>query len=447
MAKGPPVRLRVRVLFIACLLAATVGLSPAGRAATPGQFQLLAATTLSPRLTELRVFSPAMGREMRARVLTPDGFDASRDHLPVLWLLHGGFGQASDWTVVGKAEELTAGLPLVVVMPDAGTGGWYANWKNATREGPQQWETFHLAELRPFIEQRYATRTDRSGRAVAGLSMGGFGAIHYASRHPDLFGFAASFSGAVDITHPGVGAVVSASPLAHQGLPTDLFGERVTEESRWRANNPVDLAANLRTVEVQLRTGNGFPGGPHGGGPDIQEGGVSQATATLHQRLDALGIAHFYLDYGPGAHTWDYWIDDLRATLPAIVSATSQVRPDPTTVEHVAFESHFHVWGHDVDLNRPVLERAVLDVRPDGFDLSGSGTGTVTTPARYAPGASVQVSTVDDAGVTTTAALTAGADGRVTVPVNLGPASAVDEYPLATAVPPAHRTVHVTLTP
>jgi S-formylglutathione hydrolase FrmB len=386
-----------------------------------------------------------MGREMRVRVLVPEGFDPGRDHLPVLWLLHGGFGQAADWTTAGRAEELTAGLPLIVVMPDAGTGGWYADWRNATPEGPQRWETFHLDELRPFIEERYRTRTDRAGRVVAGLSMGGFGAIHYAARHPDLFGFAASFSGAVDILHPGVSAVVSASPLAHQGLPGDLFGDRVLDETRWRANNPVDLAANLRTVQVELRTGNGFPGGPHGGAPDIQEGGVSQANATLHARLDALAIPHLYDDYGPGAHTWEYWVDDLAATLPQLVAATAQPRPDPTTVEHVAFEPRFRVWGFDVDLDRPVLEAATLTVRPDGFDLQGSGTGAVTTPPRYTPGQRLRVTTTAGERAVVATELVATGDGRVTVPVDLGPANAVDQFPLGSAVPARQSTVQVRL--
>jgi S-formylglutathione hydrolase FrmB len=288
--------------------------------AGPTGLELRSVQELSPRLTQLRVYSPALAHDANVRVLTPDGFDPGRDHLPVLWLLHGGFGSSADWTTVGDAEALTAHLPMIVVMPDAGTGGWYTDWLRGTPEGPQRWETFHLDELRPFIEARYQTRTDRDGRAIAGLSMGGLGAMSYAARHPDLFGFAASFSGAVDLLHPGISAVVTISPLAHQGVPGDIFGPRVLEEPRWRAHNPVDLAANLRGVEIQLRTGNGQPGGPHGGSLDPQEMGVSQATATLHRRLDALGIPHLYLDYGPGAHTWPYWQDDLAATLPSIAA-------------------------------------------------------------------------------------------------------------------------------
>jgi S-formylglutathione hydrolase FrmB len=322
-------RARTTIVLLAALVVLAAGLAtaPRARAETEGaRLQLLHVEELSPRLSELQVLSPALERAVRVRVLTPAGFDPAVDHLPVLWLLHGGFGSSADWTDVGDAEALTAGLPMIVVMPDAGTGGWYADWRNATAEGAQRWETFHLVELRRFIERRFHTRTDRSGRAIAGLSMGGFGALSYAARHPDLFGFAASFSGAVDLLHPGVTAIVLASPLAHEGLPGDIFGDPVLQRPRWQAHNPVDLAENLRTVEVQLRTGNGLPGGRHGGGLDVQEIGVSQATATLHERLVALGIPHLYDDYGPGAHSWPYWRDDLAATLPAIVNAFSNQR-------------------------------------------------------------------------------------------------------------------------
>ena len=314
-------RRRVSVAVVVALLAIVVAACTPPPPPAPGDLELRASEVLSPRLTQLRVYSPALVREVNVRVLTPAGFDATRDHLPVLWLLHGGFGSAADWTTVGDAEALTAGLPMIVVMPDAGIGGWYTDWVRGTPEGPQRWETFHVDELRRFVEARYQTRTDRGGRAVVGLSMGGFGAMHYAARHPDLFGFAASFSGAVDLLHPGVTGIVTISPLAHRGNPGDIFGLRLVEEATWRAHNPVDLAENLRGVELQLRTGNGQPGGPHGGsGFDVQEGGVSQATASLHARLTALGIPHLYLDYGPGAHTWPYWRADLEATLPAITA-------------------------------------------------------------------------------------------------------------------------------
>ena len=135
--------------------------------------------------------------------------------------------------------------------------------------------------------------------------------MSYAARHPDLFGRRRRYSGAVDLLHPDISAVVTI--FTQRRVPGERPGRRCSRRARWRAHNPVKHAANLRGVEIRLRTGNGQPEGPHGGSLDPQEVGVSQATATLHQRLEALGIPHLYVDYGPGAHTWPYWRDDLAA--------------------------------------------------------------------------------------------------------------------------------------
>jgi S-formylglutathione hydrolase FrmB len=348
--------------------------------------ELLGVEQLTPRLSELRLRSAALGRETKVRVLTPSSGSVG-EGLPVLFLLHGG-GAASDqsnWTDSGSAEALTEGLPLLVVMPDGGKGGWYSDWlRPECGEVTQRWEQYHVRGLLPFVQSHFATRRDRAGTAIAGLSMGGFGAVHYAARHPDLFGFVASFSGAVDIRHPGVGRVVKVSPQIMGGQRGDIFGDHIADEVVWRAANPVDLAANLATVEVELRTGNGERGGPHGDGleGDTQELGVSQATANLHRRLEELGIDHVYDDYGPGAHTWPYWDAALAASLPRIAGVANERRDAPSTVDHLAYEPRFSVWGHDVELDRASLAPVVLSIGPEGCTLRGDAPcrGRVTTP-------------------------------------------------------------------
>ena len=349
--------------------------------------ELLGTEALSLRLSELRLRSDALRRETRVRVLTPSDWGRGED-LAVLLLLHGGGSESdqSNWTDRGDAESITDGRPVIVVMPDGGKGGWYSDWlrPDDAASGSQRWEQYHLGELLPFVQARYRTRTDRAGTAVAGLSMGGFGAMHYAARRPDLFGSAASFSGAVDIRHPGVGRVIKVSPEIMGGRRGDIFGDHKVDEAVWRASNPVDLAANLATVDVQLRTGNGQPGGPLGDGPenDTQEIGVSQATANLHRRLGELGIAHLYDDYGPGAHTWPYWDAALTASLDRIMAVAEERRADPATVEHLFFEPRVSVWGHRVEIERDHLEPAVLAIEPGGIRLSGAtrAAARVTTP-------------------------------------------------------------------
>lgn len=428
-----------RIVLVAALL---VVMAEAAAAA----LELRSEQSLTSRLRELVVYSPALERETSVRVLLPEDYDPEGEPLPVLLLLHGGWGSFVDWTLpdVGEAEAITAGLPLIVVMPDGGQGGWYSDWKNATTQGAQRWETYHLRELLPFVHAHYDARADRAGNGVAGLSMGGFGAVHYAARRPDLFGFVAAFSGAVDNQHPDIAFVMNASPLIMGGDPGDIWGDPVLEEARWRANNPIDLAANLRHVAVELRTGDGDPDGPS---PDVSEVACAAANATLHERLTGLGIAHVHFVYPGGTHTWPYWRDGLAASLPGFLAVAAARAPAPVAVDYRSLEPSFSAWGFDVALDRPVYETAILSVRRNRFSLTGTGAATVTTPPRFAPDEEVELVVESSLAGPQSLVLTAGPDGRLTVPLDLGPASTVDEYPEPPTGPPALVTAQVRFVP
>ena len=142
--------------------------------------------------------------------------------------------------------------------------------------GGNRWETFHLTKLVPWIDRRYRTEGRRAGRAVAGLSMGGFGSMSYAARQPDSFAAAASFSGAVDSVNPAIQAVTPEDTLRPLRDPGDPLARQ----------EPVDLAANLRGLRLVLRTGNGAPGGPFGGADGIEQV-VHQAGVDPPRRLRA----------------------------------------------------------------------------------------------------------------------------------------------------------------
>jgi S-formylglutathione hydrolase FrmB len=181
------------------------------------------------------------------------------------------------------------------------------------------WETFHIGQLLPFIDSRFRTVRSRRGRAIAGISMGGFGALSYAGRHPRLFGFAASYSGVVDTNYGPFVDDLEGVAETSAGEPA-IWGPRSTEQARWRAHNPWDLAPNLRNVRVQLFTGDGRAGGPYGGGPDKLEQTVYAMNLSLHQRLLELGIDHGWGYYGPGTHSMLYARRDLSEMLPALMA-------------------------------------------------------------------------------------------------------------------------------
>jgi S-formylglutathione hydrolase FrmB len=357
--------------------------------------------------------TPAVAGITHVRVLLPAGYDRNpRRRYPVLYLLHGAIDNYTSWTMKGDAERLTARYRMFVVMPDSGPSGGYTNWFNGGAGGPPEWETYHIDQLIVWIDRNLRTLPQRSERAIAGVSMGGFGAMSYAARHPDLFAAAASFSGALD----------SNNPLDIAVTPTAVFGPRSTEEMRWRAHNPWDLAANLRGLSLTIRTGNGMPGGPFGGG-DIVERTVHQMSVSFHERLERLGIPSIWDDYGPGGHLWPYWGADLTQTLPTLASVFAHPRPAPSSFAFTAVEPSYSVYGWSAVLRRSALEFSTLRAAgSDSFSLTGSGKATLTTASLYRPEARL-IGVVRDAGGRRRLRLQADARGRLTLTLELGPSN------------------------
>ena len=374
---------------------------------------------LDARLLELGFTTKALPSETNVRVLLPDDYDASSStRYPVLYLLHGCCDFDVDgsraWTVHGEAEQATKGLPLIVVMPAGGRGGMYSNWQSAGAQGRPQWETYHLGQLIPWIDAHLRTIASREGRAIAGLSMGGFGAMKYAALHPDRFLAAASFSGIVD-SNTDDGALHAALPATDGGTAASVWGPRATDELRWRSENPWDLAENLRSLDLTLRTGNGLPGPLDG--PDVSpvaaaaEFGVHRDNISLHDRLTALRIRHVWDDYGPGTHSWPYWARDLRETLPSIMADFAHPPKRPRRVTYRTARPAYTVFGWRVRFARTTLAWSrLVGADKRGFTLEGSGAVTVRTP-RVGPGRSRVTATIDGA----TRQLKADRAGRVTL--------------------------------
>ena len=315
-------RLSIRTAIAAAAIATAAFAAAPAQAADHG-ITLDSSQQLDSRLVQLQLSTPALKSPTNVRILLPAGYDANpNEHYPVLYLLHGAIADYTSWTAAGNAEALTAGLPLIVVMPDGGQGGWYTNWVNRRAYGPPEWETYHIDELIPWIDDHYRTIPTRGGRAIAGLSMGGFGAMSYAARHPDLFAWAGSFSGAVAITQnlPVVG-VIGGEAFLDGGIPGDQFGNRLLFWQNWNAHDPFIQAAQLRGMTLQIDTGNGQPGPLDTNPPpfDPIEEQVHEMSVAFHNQLDSLGIPNNWDDYGPGTHSWPYWQRDLKQALPSIL--------------------------------------------------------------------------------------------------------------------------------
>lgn len=268
------------------------------------------------------------------RVVVPSGYAKKRKRYPVVYLLHGVGDTFKTWTEQTDLIRFTAKTPAIFVMPDGGSGpnaGWYSDWK----DGSRHWEGFHIDVLLPYIDKHFRT-LGRKGRAVAGASMGGFGAMKYAARHRRAFRAAATFSGFVDTMFA---APVSGTFYHHAGqgfggqslgTPNEnVWGDQTTDEATWRANNPTDLAAKLAGVSLFIACGDGTPGGASGDDPSRPHGYVSESY--LHQQnqgfvdaLDDAGVKRYRTDFYSGYHHWPYWQQELHRALPKLLAAMSR---------------------------------------------------------------------------------------------------------------------------
>ncbi len=248
-------------------------------------------------LVEDRTFeSKALGRSMTYRVLLPAGYPFSTQRYPVLYLLHGLNGTFSDWERRTQLTELLQAYRLIVVMPE-GQNSWYGD---SVERAADRFESYVLDDVVGDVEKQYRAIGTRHARAVAGLSMGGYGAMKFALKRPAQFLVAGSFSGAFSLVRAGA----PASP----------------------ATPPSDETPLARTVRETVTAVYGPPG---------SEARAANDLFALAQRADVSRLPYLYVDCGtedsllrinrefaavlherkaafeyhelPGAHTWDYW--------------------------------------------------------------------------------------------------------------------------------------------
>ncbi|OKK22091.1 esterase [Streptomyces sp. CB00455] len=322
---------------------------PAPPALTDG-FGLTQTTgaTGSGRNFVVTVTTPEVAGEHRIRILLPAGyFDDPARRYPVLYFLHGASDDPGNPDLAYPA--LTAARSMITVIPDGGLRGWYTNWLDQkTAAGAQNWENFHINQVLPFIDANLRTVTGRQSRAVAGISMGGFGALHYAQRHPGLFGQVATFSGADELSRDhAVTRAAVVGTLTNAGAPfcdpattpscSLWFGPTVSSDAvfgtpyplfdadwRWNAADPVAHMSALAGMGIALYTGNGK------GDPAGFEFWVESATRHARERLDALGFPYHYVNYGNGSgwgahcrggHDSGCWSQDLVDYVPRLEAA------------------------------------------------------------------------------------------------------------------------------
>jgi len=139
--------------------------------------------------------SPSVGRKMKYNIVLPASYEKTKENYPVLYLLHGYSSNYTAWAYMG-VPEYARQYNLIVVMPDVGNS-WYVNWSKSEEGQKNAWEDFVIRDLIGHLDATFRTIARREGRAINGLSMGGYGGLVLVLRHPDLFCSIGSQSGAI----------------------------------------------------------------------------------------------------------------------------------------------------------------------------------------------------------------------------------------------------------
>lgn len=335
--------LRTRVLLVLSALLLTLtptapialahAASPTARGAAdttvpasskPRGAEVVATTQVADRQVDLSVRSAALGgRTVKVRLLTPDGWNPSdrRQHWPTLWLLHGCCGDYTSWTALTDVARIDSLRNVLVVMPEAGWNGWYSDWWNDGQGGDPAWETFHTVELRHLLERDWAAGANR---VVAGLSMGGQGALLYAARHPGMFKATAAYSGSAHplLNEESVNRIMGFF-AGQGGDPLRVWGDPVAQRGVWEAHDPFYLAQRLKSVPVYLSCGDGTTGPLDSpGSTSALEADFNRQNHALAAELERVGAQPVTTNfYGPGTHGWAYWQRELHASLPMLLGA------------------------------------------------------------------------------------------------------------------------------
>lgn len=254
--------LRARALALALLLA--------GAAAAEAQ-----------QLRTVEFYSPAVDRTMRYNIVLPSDYDSTDVRYPVLYLLHGLTQSYTVWATL--AVPFYAGMyNVIVVMPDGGNS-WYVNW--AESEGGQEndWEDHIVRDVVGHVDANFRTIARREGRAITGLSMGGYGSLTIGLRNPDVFVSVGSTSGALEHAR-------TAARRLRGELPAQASGERSPEEeARRRVPNPAIGIAGFSSQAERTPLGREFV--------TAEQADAHDPFVLIH-RVPPERVPHIYLDCG-----------------------------------------------------------------------------------------------------------------------------------------------------
>lgn len=249
--------------------------------------------------------SHLVGEELSYRVIMPRDYRRSTRKYPVLYLLHGLFGNFENWGELTGVAEIASRRNLIVVTPES-KDGWYVD--SFTPAG-NRFESYLIEELLPEVEGKFRIDAKPESRAIVGNSMGGYGAIKFGLKYPSQFAFAGSFSGAFEAPHltdetPGTcwdqyeASIMSAFGPAKSAVRRDndvfaLIDKMSAQDIEKLPELYMDCGADDHFIKVNRE---------------------------LSEAMTQKGIRHQFQEL-PGGHDWEYW----RSRVPHLIEKLGQL--------------------------------------------------------------------------------------------------------------------------
>ncbi|HYP50337.1 MAG TPA: alpha/beta hydrolase family protein [Pyrinomonadaceae bacterium] len=291
-----------RRIFSPLLFAALLSLTPIAPHAQQAVSAQIEVKTDAASLRNAELNSKLMRRKMPYQVIVPPNYEAEKTiRFPVLYLLHGLGGHYDNWAGKTNLKKYAADHRIILVMPEGGDG-WYTDSAN---EPNDKYESYIIQELVPEIDKNYRTVPEKRGRAIAGLSMGGFGALKFGVKYPQMFALAASMSG----------AVAAASYRTSDELPKNEWLRKSIVAVFAAPENPVRRENDLFKLlgEMPPEKTAGLPFLYLDCGTEDQLGFLSH-NQQLAQILVTRKIPHEFRQL-PGKHDWTFWNNQVREVL------------------------------------------------------------------------------------------------------------------------------------
>ena len=301
-ARGSLAFVLIALIFSPGTAPGTAGVPPASHGTTTSFANTLqTSATQNTRVQTIQFESKLVGQTLPYSVLLPVDYNqpaAKAKRYPVLYLLHGLAGHYSNWLEHTRLADYAAGYEFIIVMPE-GNNGWYTDSASVPTD---KYESYIVDELIPDVAKRFRVSGEREGRAIGGLSMGGYGALKFGVKHPETFVFVASFSGALG---------------AASWTESDLRGF----EFNWRTLQPVYGAENspTRATNDLSKLYRELPAERIAALPFVYvdcgtEDPLLQTNRSFVDILMTRKIPHEYRQL-PGNHSWTYWDAQVQEVL------------------------------------------------------------------------------------------------------------------------------------